>query len=639
MQSITQHARWTGGRARLSLIALLAVALALAANGWLAAPRVHADGVWTTRSSMPTARYGLAVARGHNGNVYAIGGYDGTLTAQATVEVYSPSTDTWSTVSPMPTARTALAVATGGDGRIYAIGGVDGSGNRLNTVEVYTPSTDTWAEAAPMPTPRDSLAAVAANGLIYAIGGFNGSIPLDTVEAYDPATNSWTTGLAPMPTPRYVFGAALGPNGNIYAIGGTNTESGVTLPMTEAYSPATNTWTELAPLPTPRFALAAATGADGRIYAIGGLNSAFTSFDTVEAYTLTTNSWASVAPMPTPRGYFAATVAGGTIYAVGGLGASGILATVEAYPTQPAAPPPAPSATISLGGAGYSAGGPTFLTSGMPLTLGGTESGGSIASVSYRVCQATCASGSAFTTIGGASASVAITGADGPYEVDAYVTDANGASSPTQTLTVTLDNSAPHVTLTAPTDGATYTYEQAVAAGYSCDDGSGSGVATCAGTLASGSALPTSSLGLHTFGVSTSDNLGNAATTSATYGVTCVNAGILQPINADGSSIFKLGRTVPIKQQLQGACAGLGTAQLTVYLAKVSSSVTGTQVEASSTSSADSGNTMRYDPTSGQYLFNLGTGALTAGTYQLAIYIGGTNTTGVLLNSVQFSLQ
>lgn len=637
MQSITQHARWRVGRAQLPLIALLAVALALAANGWLAAPRVHADGVWTTHASMPTARYGLAVARGHNGNLYAIGGYDGTLTVQATVEVYSPSTDTWSTVSPMPTARTALAVATGSDGRIYAIGGVDGNGNRLSTVEVYTPSTDTWAEAAPMPTPRDSLAAVAANGLIYAIGGFNGSIPLDTVEAYDPATNTWATGLAPMPTPRYVFGATLGPNGNVYAIGGTNTESGVTLPMTEAYSPATNTWTELAPLPTPRFALAAVTGADGRIYAIGGLNSAFTSFDTVEAYTLATNSWASVAPMPTPRGYLGATVAGGAIYAFGGLGASGILNTVEAYPTYPVTSPPV--ASISLGGAGYSAGGATFLTSAMPLTIGGTESNGSIASVSYRVCQAACASGSAFTTSGGASASVTITGADGPFEVDAYVTDANGTSSPTQTLAVTLDNTAPHVTLTTPTDGSTYTYQQAVTAGYSCDDGTGSGVATCAGTLASGSALPTSSLGLHTFGVSTSDNLGNAATTSATYGVTCVNAGILQPINADGSSIFKLGRTVPIKQQLQGTCAGLGTAQLTVYLAKVSSSISGTQVEAVSTSSEDSGNTMRYDPTSGQYLFNLGTGSLTAGTYQLSIYIGGSNTTGVLINTVQFSLR
>ncbi len=638
MHSTTQHDLWKLKRARFSLVGLmLAVALSLTTSVWLAAPRARADGVWTTRSPMPTARFGLGGTRGHDGIIYAIGGYDGTFTAQATVEAYSPGTDTWSTVSPMPTPRTALAVATGSDGRIYAIGGKDGNGNVLSTVEVYTPSTDTWAEAAPMPTPRDALAAVVANGLIYAIGGFNGTIPLDTVEAYNPQTNTWTTGLAPMPTPRYVFGATLGPNGNIYAIGGTNTQSGVTLPMAEAYSPATDTWTELAPMPTPRFALAAATGTDGRIYAIGGLTSAFSTLGTVEAYTPAANSWASVAPMPTPRAYLAAAVTSGTIYAIGGSGASGILNTVEAYPTYPVTSPPV--ASISLSGAGYSAGGTTFLTSAMPLTIGGTESGGSIASVSYRICQTACDTSSAFTTVGGASASVAIAGADGAYEVDAYVTDANGNSSPTQTLAVTLDNTAPHVTLTAPTDGATYTYQQAVTAGYSCDDGGGSGVATCAGTLANGSALPTSSLGLHTFDVSTTDNLGNTATKSATYGVTCANSGILQPINADGSSILKLGRTVPIKQQLQGACAGLGTAQLTVYLVQVSSSVTGTQVEAVSTSSADSGNTMRYDPTSGQYLFNLGTGSLTAGTYQLAIYIGGTNTTGVLLNSVQFSLQ
>jgi len=46
--------------------------------------------------------------------------------------------DTWSTAAPLPTPRATLAVVTGSDGLIYAIGGFDGT-NALTTVEAYAP--------------------------------------------------------------------------------------------------------------------------------------------------------------------------------------------------------------------------------------------------------------------------------------------------------------------------------------------------------------------------------------------------------------------------------------------------------------------------------------------------------------------
>ena len=54
----------------------------------------------------------------------------------------------------------------------------------------------------------------------------------------------------------------------------------------------------------------------------------------------------------------------------------------------------------------------------------------------------------------------------------------------------------------------------------------------------------------------------------------------------------------------------------------VGASATGTVLEAISTSSATVGNLFRYDATGGQYIFNLNTKTLSAGTHQLRIDMG-----------------
>jgi Kelch motif len=45
-------------------------------------------------------------------------------------------------------------------------------------------------------------------------------------------------------------------------------------------------WTTVAPLPTARAGLAAALGPDGRVYAIGGSGNSSSAPTTVEAYTV-----------------------------------------------------------------------------------------------------------------------------------------------------------------------------------------------------------------------------------------------------------------------------------------------------------------------------------------------------------------
>jgi hypothetical protein len=129
--------------------------------------------------------------------------------------------------------------------------------------------------------------------------------------------------------------------------------------------------------------------------------------------------------------------------------------------------------------------------------------------------------------------------------------------------------------------------------------------------------------GVTTVTCKATDSHGNSASESFTVRVTFSWSGLLQPINSDGSSIFKLGRTVPVKFTLTGLSASITNAVVKLSLAKVSNGIAGTVTEADSTSAADTGNLFRYDPTSGQYIYNLATSGLSMGTYRLFVDFGG----------------
>jgi hypothetical protein len=78
------------------------------------------------------------------------------------------------------------------NGILYVIGGETDSAVATNIVEAYDPASKTWTTGlAPMPTAKNSIRAVVDKGIVYVVGGYNGS-RLTTVESYDPATNIWT---------------------------------------------------------------------------------------------------------------------------------------------------------------------------------------------------------------------------------------------------------------------------------------------------------------------------------------------------------------------------------------------------------------------------------------------------------------
>jgi hypothetical protein len=114
------------------------------------------------------------------------------------------------------------------------------------------------------------------------------------------------------------------------------------------------------------------------------------------------------------------------------------------------------------------------------------------------------------------------------------------------------------------------------------------------------------------------DKAGNTTSHTCAYGVVYDYSGLLQPINADGSSVFKLGSTVPVKLQLRDIGGVLQSAAIArLEVVKLSDDIEGDVLEAVSTSAATTGNLFRYD--GGQYIFNLSTKGLSTGTWNLKV--------------------
>lgn len=170
-----------------------------------------------------------------------------------------------------------------------------------------------------------------------------------------------------------------------------------------------------------------------------------------------------------------------------------------------------------------------------------------------------------------------------------------------------VDKKSPTITLTAPTN-TTYTLGQSVLASYSCADG-GSGVASCAGPVSSGSAISTSSVGSKTFSVSASDTVGNAATPVTTgYSVTY---GVCQ------SSVpqIKAGRTGSVTIMLCNAAgANVSSSAITVTAAGVYTAA-GVKVQILT-------NNFSYKSGSG-YTESVSTAGLASGSYYVAFTATG----------------
>jgi uncharacterized protein YjbI with pentapeptide repeats len=103
-----------------------------------------------------------------------------------------------------------------------------------------------------------------------------------------------------------------------------------------------------------------------------------------------------------------------------------------------------------------------------------------------------------------------------------HVVSARGSDASNGTAIVPVDATPPTVTITAPALNAVLLKNQPVSAIFNCGD-AGSGVATCAGTLANNTPIDTSVSGPGSFQVTASDIAGNLVTVTHPYTVsTCM---------------------------------------------------------------------------------------------------------------------
>ncbi len=281
----------------------------------------------------------------------------------------------------------------------------------------------------------------------------------------------------------------------------------------------------------------------------------------------------------------------------------------------------APTTTIALDPAP-----PAGTWSNVPVTVTLTAidnpGGSGVARIEYSL------DGSAWTEYTGPF----VVSMDGLHSLIARATDRRGnVETPGAPVEFAIDATAPAIAITTPAEGAEYLLGAVVLADWSVTDAM-SGVASATGTVAPGQPIDTSSVGGNTFSVAARDYAGNPAEALASYFVRYGWCGGFQPpLNADGSSVFRQGSTVPVKFHLCDASGALQSGAIAeLYIRTIEGGVVVN--EAISTSAATEGNLFRYDPVDQQYIFNLSTKKLDAGkTYELVVALddGSVHTLGI----------
>jgi hypothetical protein len=164
-----------------------------------------AAGAWTSLPSPSTPRAGGAAAVGSDGRIYVFGGTteatsgSGLWVPSASSDVFDPSTGVWSPLPPLSVARDGAAAVALPGGQIYIIGGVDGSGTGIASVEIFDVSTQSRSAGPALNQARGYFAAgLGKDGRIYVAAGVTTSgayeVTVCTAEAYTPGGTSWLLG-------------------------------------------------------------------------------------------------------------------------------------------------------------------------------------------------------------------------------------------------------------------------------------------------------------------------------------------------------------------------------------------------------------------------------------------------------------
>ena len=156
------------------------------------------------------------------------------------------------------------------------------------------------------------------------------------------------------------------------------------------------------------------------------------------------------------------------------------------------------------------------------ITLTATDCGSGVNEIYYNL------DGSGNVSTPGSSATVSITD-EGEHTLEYFSVDNVGlGETPPNVVTFSIDKTPPSITITSPSDAATYQINENVLANYDVTD-LGSGVDDITSTVPNGDPIDTSTADSFTFVVSATDIAGNS--NSVTYSYNVVYPGNIDPDN------------------------------------------------------------------------------------------------------------
>jgi hypothetical protein len=128
-----------------------------------------------------------------DGKVF-ITGRDWVSYPNGSAEIYDPDKGTFSTTDDLVMRREEGHTATLlPSGKVLVTGGYNGSLSPVASVEIYDPATNGWTPAGAMAAARAGhTVTLLQGGRVLVTGGYSDSSAVAGAEVYDPATNGWT---------------------------------------------------------------------------------------------------------------------------------------------------------------------------------------------------------------------------------------------------------------------------------------------------------------------------------------------------------------------------------------------------------------------------------------------------------------
>jgi hypothetical protein len=215
---------------------------------------------------------------------------------------------------------------------------------------------------------------------------------------------------------------------------------------------------------------------------------------------------------------------------------------------------------------------------------------------------------------------------DGALSLRASASDFEGNASADSTRQLVVDNTppvfsnvppSPLIAFATSTAGAKVTYAKPTAT----DARNGTRPVTCTPEPGGQFALKQTPVTCTAL-----DNIGNRGTATFTvsvqYQAPTDGTFFLFPIRPNGSSIFRIGRPVPVRFKLTGASAAITNLTARLFVTKISNAIQGTAEDVSDENDADTDFVFKYRPVLRWYAYRWRTMDQAQGTYQLKADLG-----------------